>query len=62
METLWKQDVARHFPGICLEGLRKTMKDLKSGKLVSGHEFEHKPYKIQSRSANHSTGSFIIQW
>jgi hypothetical protein len=48
METLWKQDVARHFPGICLEGLRKTMKDLGQESWSLGLDLNTSPTKYRT--------------
>jgi hypothetical protein len=41
--------ISRYYPGICLEGLRKTTKN-QSGKPISEPRFECKTFRIKIRS------------
>jgi hypothetical protein len=53
----WSWPNLRHYPGMCLEGLRKTSKP-PSGDLVSGSRLEPWTTQIWSRSVYHSTTAF----
>jgi hypothetical protein len=60
LEKIWKEAVVayflRYYPSICLEGLRKTTKNL-SQDTQSPDRFEPRTSWIQSKSVNHSNST-----
>jgi hypothetical protein len=50
--------ILRYYPGIRLEGPRKTTKNLNQDSRSSGTRFETGTFRIRSRSVNHSTTTF----
>jgi hypothetical protein len=52
--------IVRQYPGIYLDGLRKTMKTSVSIAVLSAPRFEPRTYWILSRSINHSTISLVM--
>jgi hypothetical protein len=61
LERTWKEVTwhdLRHYPEICLEGPRKTIKILSQDSRVSEPRFETRNMRILSRSGNYSTGTF----
>jgi hypothetical protein len=53
VEGSGRDTVLMHYTGICVEGLRKTMKT--SGEPVSGYRFGPRTSLIRNWSVNHST-------
>jgi hypothetical protein len=49
------------FPGICLKGLRKDMKNM-LGYWMVGPSFESRISRIRSRSANQSVATFLHKY
>jgi hypothetical protein len=50
--------ILRYYPGICLEGLRRTTKDLNQDSRSPGPRFEPGTSRIRSSVINHSTTTF----
>jgi hypothetical protein len=48
----------KYYPSIHLEGLRKTTRNRNQDSRSTGPRFEHRTYRIRSRSVNHSTATF----
>jgi hypothetical protein len=58
MEDSGRGVILGYYPGIRLDGLGKTTKNLKSGQPESGPRFEPGISRIRSRSVNHITTAF----